>query len=360
MSRRAAPDGFLFAGTLMLLVFGLVMLYSASAFVAEAGSRSPFHFLTRQAVWAIAGMGLMIAAARLDYRVLARPAVAWGLFAVIAALLVATLGTAPINGSSRWIRLFGFTLQPSEPAKLAVIILVAHLVARNPPDTWRRLLAPLGCIAVICGLIFLQPDLGTATFLGITGVMIVYLGGARILHLGALAGVAVPLMAAGILSAEYRVRRVTSFLDPFADPLDHGFQLVQSLIALGRGGLTGVGFSNGEQKLLYLPEPHADFVFSVIGEELGLIGGAAVIAVFFLYGLRALVVSAKAPDLFGKLVGCGAALAITLQAFINISVATGLMPTTGLPLPFVSAGGSALLTSMIAAGLILSVSQRVP
>ena len=189
---------------------------------------------------------------------------------------------------------------------------------------------------------------------------VVFLGGARLRHLGAIALAGVPLLAAGVLTAEYRVARVLTFLDPFAKPLSDGFQLVQSLIALGSGGVTGVGFSAGRQKLLYLPEPHSDFVFSVIGEELGLIGGVALIAVFLLFGMRALTVCSRAPDRFGMLLGSGAAITIVLQAFINISVATGLLPTTGLPLPFVSAGGSSLLVTMAAAGLILSVSQRVP
>lgn len=359
-ARRMAPDALLFAGTLALLLFGLVMLYSASAIVADANSRSPFFFFGRQAVWAVLGFVAMMVIARVDYRVLNRPTVAWCVLGAAVLALTAALLSPPIAGTHRWVRLFGFAFQPSEPAKLALAVALAHLLASRPPDTLRRLALPLGVTALLAGLIFSQPDLGTATFLALIGGALLFVGGARFLHLGALAAAGVPLFAAGVLTADYRLARVLTFLDPFGDPLGDGFQLSQSLIALGAGGISGVGFSAGRQKLLYLPEPHSDFIFSVVGEELGLIGAAAVVAAFLLFAVRGLLVSSRAADRFGLLLGVGATLTVSAQALLNISVAIGLVPTTGLPLPFVSAGGSSLLTTMMAAGLLLSVSQRAP
>ena len=355
-----APDALLFAGTLALLLFGLVMLYSASAIVADMNARSPFHFFGRQAVWAILGFGAMMVAARSDYRVLNRPLVAWILFGAVVFALIAALLSPSINGANRWVRLAGFGFQPSEPAKLGLVMVLAHLLAARHADTLRGLALPLLCTGLLSCLIFVQPDLGTATLLALLGMAVIFVGGARLWHLGALGALGAPLFAAAVFTADYRIARVLTFLDPFADPLGDGFQLSQSLIALGSGGFTGVGFTASRQKLLYLPEPHSDFVFSVIGEELGLVGAGLLVAVFCLYAMRGLLVSARAPDRFGMLLGVGATLTIALQAFLNVSVATGLLPTTGLPLPFVSAGGSSLLTTMLAAGLLLSVSQRAP
>ena len=358
--RRMAPDPLLFVVTLALLVFGLVMLYSASAFVADASDRSPSYFLGRQTVWAGLGCLAMFAVARLDYRILNRPAVIWIAFGAVILALFAALLSPSINGVHRWVRLEGFTLQPSEPARLGLVVVLAHLLAAKRADSFRGLLLPLACTGVLAGLIYIQPDLGTATVLALIGAALIFVGGARFRHLAALAAVCVPLFAAAVLAADYRVARILTFLDPFADPLGDGFQLSQSLIALGSGGLTGVGFTASRQKLLYLPEPHSDFVFSVVGEELGFIGAGLVVVLFLVFTVRGLVVSCRVPDRFGMLLGVGATLTIAVQAFVNFSVATAILPTTGLPLPFISAGGSALVTTLLAAGLVLSVSQRTP
>lgn len=360
MGRRMAPDRPLFLLTLGFLVFGLVMLYSASAIVADASDRSPWFFLGRQLVWAVLGCLAMIALARSDYRRLNRPAVVWALYAAIIVSLFAALLSPAINGVHRWVQFAGFTLQPSEPARLGLVVVLAHLLAVRGADSFRSLLLPLACTGFLAGLIYLQPDLGTATLLVLVGVAVIFLGGARLTHLAALAMAGVPVFAAGVLAADYRVARILTFLDPFADPLGDGFQLSQSLVALGSGGVTGVGFAASRQKLLYLPEPHSDFIFAVVGEELGFIGAGLVVLFFLVFTVRGLVVSSRVPDRFGMLLGVGATLTIALQAFLNFSVATAILPTTGLPLPFVSAGGSALITTLLAAGLVLSVSQRVP
>ena len=360
MAQRMAPDRPLFLLTLALLVFGLVMLYSASAIVADASDRSPSYFLGRQVVWAALGCLAMIAVARSDYRRLNRPAVVWALYGAVIVSLFAALLSPAINGVHRWVQVAGFTLQPSEPARLGLVVALAHLLAVRGADSFRTLLLPLVCTGFLAGLIYLQPDLGTATLLALVGASVIFLGGARLRHLAGLAAVAVPLFAAGVLAADYRIARILTFLDPFGDPLGDGFQLSQSLIALGSGGVTGVGFAASRQKLLYLPEPHSDFVFSVVGEELGFIGAGLVVAFFLLFTVRGLLVSSRAPDRFGMLLGAGATLTIALQAFLHFSVATAILPTTGLPLPFISAGGSSLITTLLAAGLVLSVSQRVP
>lgn len=358
--RQMAPDAPFFLLTLALTVFGLVMLYSASAIVAHASERDPSYFLIRQCVWAVLGVAAMIVVARSDYRVLNRPAVVWLGFGAVVFLLLAALYSPSINGVHRWVRLGGFTLQPSEPAQLVLVAVLAHLLAARPADSLRGLLLPLSVTGFLAGLIYIQPDLGTATLVGLIGAGAIFVGGARPRHLVALAAACVPLFAAGVLAADYRIARVLTFLDPFADPLGDGFQLSQSLIALGSGGLTGVGFTASRQKLLYLPEPHSDFVFSVVGEELGLIGAALLVLGFLLLTIRGFLVSCRASDRFGMLLGVGATLTIAVQAFLNFSVATAVLPTTGLPLPFVSAGGSSLVTSLLAAGLVLSVSQRAP
>ena len=358
--RRMAPDLPLFLLTLGLLVFGLVMLYSASAIVADASDRSPSYFLGRQSVWAALGCLAMIAVARSDYRLLNRPAVVWAVYGAVIVSLFAALLSPSINGVHRWVQVAGFSLQPSEPARLGLVVALAHLLAIRRADSFRTLLLPLACTGFLASLIYLQPDLGTATLLVVVGAAVIFLGGARLKHLALLTAVCVPLFVAGVLAADYRVARILTFLDPFADPLGDGFQLSQSLIALGSGGVTGVGFAASRQKLLYLPEPHSDFVFSVVGEELGFIGAGLVVVFFLLFTIRGLVVSCRAPDRFGMLLGAGATLTIALQAFLHFSVATAILPTTGLPLPFVSAGGSALVTTLLAAGLVLSVSQRVP
>lgn len=358
--RQMAPDAGLFAVTMLLIGFGLAVLYSASVFVAEATSRAPSFFFVRQAGWAVCGAAVLFGLARYDYRRLNRPAVAWVLFGAVVVGLLWALFSSPINNAQRWLRIGSWTFQPSEPAKLAVVVLLAHLVSGRGADTLRGLAMPLATTGLLVGLIVVQPDLGTATFVGLLAGALVFLGGAKSLHLAALGTGFAGLFTLAVLGAEYRIARILSFLDPFGDPLGRGFQLSQSLIALGSGGLTGVGFTASRQKLLYLPEPHSDFVFSVIGEELGWIGASLVVAAFLFFAWRGIRVSLRATDRFGMLLAAGATLMIAVQGLLNASVAAGLVPTTGIPLPFISAGGSSMVTSMAAAGLLLSVSQRAP
>ncbi len=356
-ARSVAPDPVFFGLTVALVFFGLAMLFSASAFVAEASGRDPSWFVLRQAVWAVAGVGLMVVLARFDYRRFDRPRVMALVIGLCLLGLAAPLLSAPVNNTWRWLRLGGFTVQPSEFVKVALVLILAHQMASRPPDRLRGLLMPLLTTGVLGGLVFLQRDLGTATLLVLIGAAILGIGGARLGHLAGLGAAFASLFTLGVLADGYRLKRILTFVDPFRDPLGDGFQLAQSLIALGAGGVSGVGFTGSEQKLLYLPVPHADFIFSVIGEEFGFIGASLVVLAFGTWVARGLLIAMRTPDAFGMLVGAGAVLAVGIQAFLHISVTIGLLPTTGLPLPFVSAGGSALVSSLAASGLVLSVSQ---
>jgi len=220
----------------------------------------------------------MIAVARTDYPILNRPRLAYLVLWVLCLTLIVALVSAPINGARRWVRLLGFTLQPSEPAKIGLVVVLAHQLAGRVPDDIKGLLRPVATMGLLGALILMQPDLGTASLLAVIGGVLLFVAGMRLAHIGVLAGIAAPLFVGAVLTAEYRLARVLTFLDPFADPLGNGFQLTQSLIALGSGGLTGVGFTASRQKLLYLPEPYSDFIFSVIGEELGFVGAFLVVA----------------------------------------------------------------------------------
>ncbi len=352
-----APDPIFVGLTLGLMLFGLVMLFSASAFVAEASGRDPSYFVLRQAAWAAVGLVLMVALAQHDYRRFDRPWVVGAVLGLSLLGLVAALFSSPVNNTWRWLHIGGFTVQPSEFVKVALALILAHQMATRSPDRIRGLAIPLLTTGILGGLVFLQRDLGTATLLALIGAAMLAIGGARPGHLAILSGVFGTLFTFGVLADGYRLKRVLTFLDPFADPLGDGFQLTQSLIALGAGGVSGAGFAGSGQKLLYLPVPHADFIFSVIGEELGLIGAVLLILAFGAWILRGLIIAMRASDTFGMLLGTGAVLAVGLQAFLHVSVTVGLVPTTGLPLPFISAGGSALVSSFAASGLVLSVSR---
>ncbi len=357
-ARSVAPDPVFFGLTVALVCFGLAMLFSASAFVAEASGREPSWFVLRQALWAVFGVGLMMVLARFDYRRFNRPQVMAVLVGLSLLALTATHLSAPLNNTSRWLRIGGFSAQPSEFVKVALVLILAHQMATRAPDRLRGLLMPLLTIGALGWLVFLQRDLGAATLLALIGAAVLGIGGARFRHLALLGAACASLFALGVLADGYRVRRILTFLDPFKDPLGDGFQLIQSLIALGVGGVSGVGFTGSEQKMLYLPVPHADFIFSVIGEEFGFLGASLVVLAFGAWAARGLMIAMRSPDSFGMLVGAGAVLAVGLQAFLHISVTVGLLPTTGLPLPFISAGGSALVSALAASGLVLSVSQE--
>jgi cell division protein FtsW len=346
----------------LLLSVGVVMVYSASAIVAADRFLDPYLFLRKQFFWALLGGACLLAALRLDYRRLER--LGWPILIAAGVLLVLVLVpplAQPINGTWRWLRLGPISFQPAELAKLALVIYLAAFLARRRAgldDFWRGLLPPLAVAGGLAALILLQPDLGNSFTLIAVTFGLLFLAGSRIQHLLLIVAAALPFLVLAVGLAPYRLRRVTTFVDPWADPRGSGFQIIQSWLALGSGGLWGRGIGESKQKLFYLPESHTDFIFAIIGEELGFVGAAAVIALFVVLIWRGLRIALRAPDPFGAYLALGITLLIATQTLVNVGVVTGLLPTKGLPLPFISFGGSALLVTMAATGVLVNISQH--
>jgi cell division protein FtsW len=362
MPRRLTPDAWLFGAAVMLLSTGVVMVYSASAIVAADRFHDPYFFLKRQLFWALLGAAVLWAALRVDYRVLERavtPALAVaGVLLVL--VLIPPIGQA-INGTQRWIRVGGVSFQPVELAKLALVVYLAAFLARRRGalDDFRTgTLPPLLVAGALAGLVLLQPDLGNCMTLIVLTFGLLYLAGSPIKHLAWVAAPALPLIAFVVWMAPYRMRRITAFMDPWGDPRGSGFQIIQSWLALGNGGLLGQGIGGSKQKLFYLPEAHTDFIFSIVGEELGFVGAMAIVALFAVLIWRGLRIGLRAPDAFGTYLALGITVLLATQTLVNLGVVTGLLPTKGLPLPFISFGGSALLMTMLATGILLNISQH--
>jgi cell division protein FtsW len=361
MARKLKSDKLLFVATLLLVCTGVVMVYSASAVMAMERFNQPYFFLVRQLAWALIGLALMPIIMRIDYRNYREPAVIWTALAVAGVALVAVLFGPRVNGATRWIGIGSLGIQPSELAKIAVVIFMAALLERRMDriDDLGYSLLPIGLVVGIAvGLILLEPDLGTAVCILIIAAAMVFSAGINYRYVGGLFLVAVPALYLVIATSEYRRRRVLAFLDPWADPLGDGWQMIQSMIAVGTGGVFGRGLMGGVQKLFYLPEPHNDFIYSVIGEELGLAGATLVLACFCVITWRGLRTAVRAPDRFGAFLAIGLTTMVAFQAFFNISVVLGLLPPKGIPLPFVSAGGSSLLINLTGMGILLNVSQH--
>jgi len=350
--------------TLVLLSFGLVMLYSASAAKAQMSGLEDYHYVVRQVAGGAVGLVGLAVLARIDYRHLRR--LAWPLLGVVTLLLLVTVlpGTQPIapeiNGARRWLVVGGVTLQPSEFAKLAIVIWTAALAVKKQeklPSLSRGLLPFLIIWSVVVGLIALEPSLSAAAIVLLLASLVVFAGGARIGHFLVLGLVGLPILWSHVESAAYRMRRVIAFLDPSVDPSGMSYQIRQSLIAVGSGGLFGRGFGRGEQKFGFLPEPHNDFLFAMIGEEWGFLGTFAIVVLFIAFGMVGYRVARQAPDLFGSLLAIGATNVIVVQAFLHMAVNLALIPTTGVTLPFFSYGRSSLLVCLAAVGILISVAR---
>lgn len=351
----------MFALAAGLAIFGAMMVYSASAMIAvrESGGASQFTYFYKQGAFTVAGLAVMFGASRLDYSYFERPAVVYSIFAVTVVLLIAVFAFPEINGARRWIRLGGFSIQPSEIAKLTLPIFLAYFLTRNEDrvgEIKSTVIPCVGALALLGGLVFIEPDLGTTIVLCAIFSAIYFAAGAKLLHIATVAGLMVLGALMAVLLAPWRVERLMAFLDPFAHSDDAGYQVVQSLYAIGSGGVFGEGFAKGQQKLFYLPYPYSDFIFSVVGEELGLIGTLAVVLAFGLLLWRGARAAVKAPDRFGMLLGIGIITGIIVQALFNISVVTSLVPAKGIPLPFISYGGSSVLLTMLAVGILLNIS----
>ena len=361
MARKLKSDRVLFIATLLLVSLGLVMVYSASAVVAMDQTGSPYRFLTKQVMWAALGMAILGVVMRIDYRIYREPAFIWTMLAVVAIGLIAVLFSPARNNARRWLALGNLGIQPSELAKLSAIFFIAALLERRM-DRINEVgysLVPIGLVVGgLVGLILLEPDFGTSMSLVAIASVLIFAAGLNYTYIVGSALCALPAVVLLVMGTAYRRQRVLTFLDPWRDPLDKGFQIIQSLIAVGTGGLSGKGLMNGVQKLFFLPEPHTDFIYSVIAEELGLIGATAVLTCFCLITWRGMRVSMRAPDRFGAFLALGLTTMIAIQAFVNVSVVLGLMPTKGIPLPFVSMGGSSLLINLLGMWILLNVSQH--
>ena len=361
MSRTRRIDRPLFVATLLLVCTSVVMVYSASAVVAMDRFQQPNLFLTKQALWAALGLAVLAIASRIDYRLYKDDRVVWAVLGVVCLMLAGVLFSAPVNGTRRWFGIGGLGIQPSELAKVACVLFTAVTLERRAHriNDLRYSLMPVGLITGgLMLLILLQPDFGTAmSLMAIVGVM-VFAAGLDYRYLVGMATVLTPVVVAILWAEPYRRARFLIFLDPWKDPLGNGFQIIQSLIAVGTGGVQGKGLMAGVQKLFYLPEPHTDFIYAVIAEELGLIGASAVLLCFVVITWRGLRVSVRAEDSFGSFVALGLTTMIGVQAFVNISMVLSLLPTKGITLPLVSNGGSSLLISLLAMGILLNISQH--
>jgi cell division protein FtsW len=363
MARKLKSDKLLFTSTLVLVCASLVMVYSSSAVIGlEQYHQRPTYFLWKQATFALLGLALMPLLMKVDYRNYRQTLVIWTALGLIGAALVGTLVFGPrLNGARRWFGIAGVGVQPSEFAKIVVVFFVAAILERRMEriDDLRFSLVPVGIVlGSVVGLIMLQPDLGTALSIIVIVAAMVFAAGINYRYIVGLLLVSLPAAYVVLMGADYRRRRMTVFLNPWEDPLGNGFQVIQSLIAVGSGGVFGRGLMAGVQKLFYLPYPHTDFIYAVIGEELGLVGTTVVLACFCVIAWRGLRTAMRAPDRFGAFLALGLTAMIVVQAFFNISVVLGLLPTKGIPLPFVSFGGSSLLASMIGMGILLNVSQH--
>ncbi len=353
-------DLFAFIAVIILLSLGLVMVFSASSVMGIADAGNPYYYVQRQTILAVVGLALMFVLMKVDYHIfkpLALPGLVISFILLVAVLFVGT-GT---GGATRWIRIAGFNLQPSEVAKLVMINYVAVYLSTkrdNARKFFSGLLPILFITALQFGLIMLEPDFGTGAALVFTVLVILLAGG---VHLGQLTFVgllATPAMVYLLMMKEYRVRRLFAFLDPWSDPTDTGWNVIQSLLAIGSGGLFGLGLGRSKQKFSYLPEHHTDFIFAILCEELGFLGGVAVLTLYFLIAWRGLRIAMRAPDLYGTLLAIGITSMIAFQALLNIGVVTGSLPVTGIPLPFISHGGSSLLMSLAGVGILLNISRQ--
>jgi len=360
MSRKLAFDPILFAIPVVLSLLGIVMIYSASAVLSMERYGSPYHYLGKQLAALTAGFALMLWTMHFDYRRLKARGLILGSLLAVAGLLMLALLT-PSGPVRRWISLGLFSFQPSELAKPVLVLFLAAFLDRRAEDIndFRRTLLP--CAVVVGGisfLIYMQPDLGTAASICLCAGLLLYLAGLKTRYLaagGALGFVGLVVM---IFQANYRVQRLMTFLHPSDDPLGAGFQIRQSLLSFGSGGLQGVNLGEGRQKLFFLPEPHTDFIYAVIGEEVGLLGTSLVLLVFGFLLWRGIRTALRAPDRFGYLLGMGLTLFLVVQATLNMGMVLGLLPTKGLPLPFISYGGSSLMIGLLSVGVILNISQH--
>jgi cell division protein FtsW len=368
LARRSDTDRWLFIVTLALCLMGAVMIFSASAVTAQQQYGHSYYFVVRQVVWLAVGLLGMFALMKLDYHRLREPAVVYTVLCLVVVMLIGTFFLDKSHATHRWIRFGPVGIQPSELAKLAVILYLAwflDLRRRTPTslefhkqDLLQTILPAVAPVLVCVGLVIAQPDLGTSVDIVLIMTAILFVAGLSWKWVAVGLGAGLPALFVLIDFVAYRQARLMAFLHPDSDPQGAGFQLLQSLIAVGSGGFTGVGLMESKQKLFYLPEAHTDFIYAVICEELGFIGAVVIITLFAVYAWRGLRAAFNAPDGFGRMLALGVTSMVLFQSLINFAVVLGMMPTKGIPLPFVSYGGSSLLVMLLATGVLLNISQQ--
>jgi cell division protein FtsW len=355
-------DWFMFGIAAALALFGAMMVYSASAMFSlkETDSGSQYTYFFKQIGFTIAGLVAMYVVSRVDYHIYQQKWIIIATVGVTVVLLLAVFGFPAINGARRWIRFSGFSFQPSELAKIALPMFLAYWLTMKEEVVGSVKETVVPCIlglGLLAGLVFLEKDLGTTIVLCAIFSAVYFAAGARLMHIGAVVAALMMIGVGAILFAPWRVARLMAFMDPYKYADDEAYQVVQSLYAIGSGGVLGEGFANGKQKLFYLPYPYSDFIFSVVGEELGLVGTLAVVVAFGLLLWRGARAAVMAPDRFGNLLGIGIITGIIVQALFNISVVTSILPAKGIPLPFISYGGSSVMVTLIGVGVLLNISK---
>lgn len=364
MAKKLRIDWFLFAIAATLALFGAVMVYSASAMISlkETEGASQFTYFFKQFGFTLFGLGAMYGVSKIDYKIYQNKYIVFGLLIITVVLLMSVFGFGRINGARRWIRFPGMSFQPSEIAKIVLPIFLAYFLSEKEKTITDLKETVLPCVLVmivLCGLVLAEPDLGTTIVLSAIFVSVYFAAGAKILHFVTVAGAMFLVGLSLLIFAPWRVARLIAFLDPCSaeNGAGAGYQVCQSLYAIGSGGIFGEGFAKGQQKLFYLPYPHSDFIFAVVGEELGLVGTFAVVIAFGLLLWRGTRAALNAPDRFGMLLGMGIITGIIAQALFNISVVISILPAKGIPLPFISYGGSSIVITLIAVGVLLNISQ---
>ena len=388
MAKRVSVDRWMFTVTTILVFIGLVMIFSASAVMAKERFGSAYEFLSKQLIWAVAGLVVMLIAMKIDYKRLQHPALVFASLGLTTLFLISVFFLDRAHGTHRWFHLGPVSFQPSEMAKPAIILFLAWFLASKPltgksqasksaaggswfssklearsskldfDDLRNTLLPAIAPTVLFLGLIVFQPDLGTAIACAGITACILFVAGIRMRYFGYAFLAALPALYLLIARVSYRRGRILAFINPYSDPQGVGFHIIQSLIAVSTGGVTGQGFMEGKQKLFYLPEPHTDFIFAVTAEELGLVGALTVIVLFAIFLWRGTRAALRTQDTFGRFLAVGITSMIVLQAFINISVVLGLMPTKGIPLPFVSYGGSSLFVTLACVGVLLNITKQ--
>jgi cell division protein FtsW len=361
MAKRVSVDRWLFTVTLLLIFIGLIMVFSASAVMAKERYGSGYFFLLRQMGWAAAGLLAMVVAMRIDYKRYKHPALVFSIIGLTTVMLIAVFFLDRSHHTHRWIHWGPMSFQPSEMAKPALILFLAFFLEgrTRAMDDWRNTILPAVVpTLVFIGLIVFQPDLGTAIACAAITTCVLFVAGMQMQYLCYAFLASLPVLYLLIFRVAYRRARILAFLDPYSDPQGRGFHIIQSLIAVSTGGLTGVGLMEGKQKLFYLPEPHTDFIFAVTAEELGLVGSLIVVMLFAIFLWRGIRTALRTNDTFGRFLAVGITSMIVVQAFINMSVVLDLMPTKGIPLPFISYGGSSLFFTLICVGVLLNISKH--